>query len=92
MDKKEIKEENIVKKTCKELGITQKELAVLMGVNDGTIRKWSSQTKPPEWGIAFLNTILKNKDLNEKLNKFYSAFALVQERASQNATPFTCSS
>lgn len=30
------KEENIVKRVCRELNITQKELSDLMGVNDGT--------------------------------------------------------
>jgi transcriptional regulator with XRE-family HTH domain len=33
--------ENIVKKTCKELGITQKELAEILGVAEDTVSKWS---------------------------------------------------
>jgi len=63
-------DENIVKRTCKELGITQKELAERLGVNDGTIRKWSSQTEPPEWGVNFLHTLLKNKELEDKYRQF----------------------
>jgi len=35
------KEENLVKKTCKELGITQKELAEKIGVTPHTITRWS---------------------------------------------------
>jgi transcriptional regulator with XRE-family HTH domain len=35
------KEENLVKKTCKELGITQKELAEKIGVSQQTITNWS---------------------------------------------------
>ena len=34
-------DENIVKKVCKELGITQKELAKKMGVHEETVSKWS---------------------------------------------------
>ena len=33
-------EENLVKKTCRELGITQKELAERIGLNPRTISVW----------------------------------------------------
>jgi len=36
------KEENLVKKTCRELGITQKELAEKMGITDRTISNWAN--------------------------------------------------
>ena len=34
---------NLVKKTCKELGITQKELAEIVGVSQTTIFRWNKQ-------------------------------------------------
>ena len=34
------KEENLVKKTCRELGITQKELAIYFNVSAQTISNW----------------------------------------------------
>jgi transcriptional regulator with XRE-family HTH domain len=34
-------EENLVKKTCKELGITQKELAERIGVTEKTVSSWA---------------------------------------------------
>jgi len=34
-------EENLVKKTCKELGINQKQLAEMMGYSPQIISKWS---------------------------------------------------
>jgi DNA-binding XRE family transcriptional regulator len=34
-------EENLVKKTCRELGITQKELAEKIGVSPHTITRWN---------------------------------------------------
>ena len=43
----EIKE-NLVKKTCRELGITQKELAKKIGITEKTISSWvNSKTKIP---------------------------------------------
>ena len=35
------KEENLVKKTCRELNITQKELANTLGVSPNTISNWN---------------------------------------------------
>jgi len=37
-------EENLVKKTCKELGITQKELAEKLGVSQTTVMRWGQKT------------------------------------------------
>ena len=75
-------EENIIKNTCKELGVTQKELAKIIGVNDGTIRKWSSQTEPPEWGVNFLKLLLDKQKISSKLEKFRTAFSLIDEARS----------
>jgi len=35
------KDENLVKKTCRELNITQKELANTLGVSPNTISNWN---------------------------------------------------
>ena len=37
-----IEEENLVKKTCRELGITQKELAERIGVSRQTVSDWAT--------------------------------------------------
>lgn len=64
-------EPNIVKVTCKELGITQKELADKLGIDDGTVRKWSSEpTKTPLWAQNFMSLILEH----DKNIKAISAF------------------
>ncbi|EJF06400.1 plasmid maintenance system antidote protein [Thiovulum sp. ES] len=43
MEHKEAKnEENIVKKTCRELGITQKELAEKIGITEKTVNNWAN--------------------------------------------------
>jgi transcriptional regulator with XRE-family HTH domain len=38
----ENKEENLVKKTCRELGITQKELAKYFGVTPKAVSDWAN--------------------------------------------------
>lgn len=71
--------ENIVKKVCKELSITQKQLSQTMGVNDSTVRGWASNkeiSKPME---NFLNCLVENHTLKNKLDKFQTAFKLIEE-------------
>lgn len=71
--------ENIVKRTCKELGITQKELAERMGVNDGTPAQWSSKGDIPETAKKFMLTLVENKHLKEKLDKVTNALLTLDE-------------
>jgi DNA-binding transcriptional regulator YiaG len=48
-EKSEQIEENLVKKTCRELGITQKELAEMFGVSRQSINNWANnRTEPPK--------------------------------------------
>jgi len=70
---------NIVKQTCKELGITQKELAERLGVNDGTPAQWSSKGNIPEMAQKFMKTLIENKALKERVSKFSTAFNLIDE-------------
>jgi len=71
--------ENIVKKVCKELGITQKELAEKMGVSEGTMRNWSSQNNPPEWAIKFMNLLLEYEKVKDKAEKAKLLATLIDE-------------
>ena len=52
-------EENLVKKTCKELGITQKELAERIGFSTTSIYKWNNGFKMPKNAIKTLNILLE---------------------------------
>ena len=54
-------EENLVKKTCRELGITQKELAVKMGVTPHTVTNWSKGGTDKTVTNALEGLIYKNK-------------------------------
>ncbi len=61
--KKENQEENLVKKTCRELGITQKELAEIIGVSRQTISDWATEkTVIPKIGINMLGLLLIKRD------------------------------
>ena len=57
--------ENIVKKTCKELGITQKELAERVGVSETTLTNLARGATPiPEWAEKMFSLLIKEKDLD----------------------------
>lgn len=59
-------EHNLIKHACKELGITQKELADLIGASEGTVRQWSSKGTP-EWADKSINHLLEIKNLKNQL-------------------------
>lgn len=60
--------ENLIKKVCKDLDITQKELANKIGIKEVTINKWSSTGDIPLQGIKSLNLILENHKLKKDLH------------------------
>lgn len=72
-------DENIVKRVCKELGITQRELAEILGVAQNTPAQWATQTEPPEMAIKFMELLIEHKNTKEQLNKFKKAFELIDE-------------
>jgi len=66
----EEKEENLVKKVCKEYGITQLELAKELDIPKGTISRWVSTNNIPKTAELALNLMLKNRELENKLALF----------------------
>jgi len=64
----EQKQESIVKRTCKELGITQKKLAEILGISESSIKRIASSepTKQIENSIKLL---LENYQLKQDLFK-----------------------
>jgi len=64
--------DNIVKRVCKELGITQKELAERIGAAEATVRNWSAGKEVPKWALKSMELLLenkKNKEIIETLKK-----------------------
>lgn len=71
-------EENIVKKTCRELGVTQIELADIMGVAKNTATQWATQIKPPKYAIKFMELLAEYKKTKEQLEKLKSALEILK--------------
>jgi transcriptional regulator with XRE-family HTH domain len=63
-------EENLVKQVCKEYGITQIELAKELDIPKGTISRWVSTNNIPRTAELALNLMLKNRELENKLESF----------------------
>ncbi|MDL0088500.1 XRE family transcriptional regulator [Campylobacter gastrosuis] len=72
-------EENIVKKACRELNITQKELAEIIKVNPGTPAQWVTKGEVPATYEFLLNLMLENKALKEKITKLTAFKELLNE-------------
>ncbi len=64
-----IKEENIIKHTCQELGITQKELAQRTGLSVSAISKWNQGAKIPNSAEKTFNLLVENFKLNKLVLK-----------------------
>ncbi|MFY4862380.1 hypothetical protein ACOTWK_05845 [Aliarcobacter butzleri] len=73
------KQENIVKKVCAELGITQKELAEIMKINDVTVRNWSSKGQIPESSISFMEYLIENKNLKKENEEIKQALSILKK-------------
>jgi transcriptional regulator with XRE-family HTH domain len=64
-----LEEENLVKKTCKELGITQKELAEYFGVTPKAVSNWATNKyKLPSNFNSLINLIRIEKKYNSLMN------------------------
>lgn len=62
-------EENIVKKTCKELGLTYKQLGEKIGVAEGTIKQNAIKSNVSEQIAKALGILLENKELKKQLEE-----------------------
>lgn len=74
--------ENIVKRVCKELGITQRELAERIGVASNTPAQWATQTTPPDMAVKFMELLIEHEKTKRQLDKFKQGFALIDEAKS----------
>lgn len=73
------KQENIVKRVCAKLGITQKELAEIMKINDVTVRNWSSKGQIPESSISFMECLIENKNLKKENEEIKQALSILKK-------------
>lgn len=68
--------ENIVKRVCKELGITQRELAERMDIPESTVARWKGGDLP-RLAELYLNALLENIELKSKLEAIKKAHEIV---------------
>ena len=72
------KENNIVKRVCVELGITQRELAERMEIPESTVARWKSGDLP-RLAELYLNALLENIDLKSKLEVIRQAHKTISK-------------
>ncbi|QKF91603.1 DNA-binding transcriptional regulator [Campylobacter sp. CCUG 57310] len=70
---------NIVKTVCKELNITQRELAQRLGVHQNMPAKWSSGDEPSQMAVKFMELLMNYEKIKKQLDKFKQGFALIDE-------------
>lgn len=70
--------ENIVKKVCKELNITQRQLSEMLEIPESTIARWKSGDLPRLTEL-FLKTMLENIELKRKLETIKKAHKIISE-------------
>ncbi|MGI7151213.1 transcriptional regulator [Campylobacter jejuni] len=63
-------DENLIRKTCKELGLTYKQLGQLIGYSESAINNASRQEKISEPLTFAINLYLENLKLKEELEDF----------------------
>ena len=63
-------EENIVKRVCKELGITQRELAERIGMSADSLNVAVSNNKISKMTEAAVNLVLEVESLKKELSKY----------------------
>lgn len=68
--------ENIVKRVCKELGITQRELAERMDIPESTVARWKGGDLP-RLAELYLNALLENIELKSKLEAIKKAHEII---------------
>jgi len=73
---KQDKELNIVKKTCKELGINQRELAEMLDIPQSTMSRWQNDNIPKMAKLS-LELLLENNNYKKGSEALKTAFRLL---------------
>lgn len=74
--------DNIVKRACKELGITQKELADRLGITPSAISQWGNDV--PKTAQVAIELMLENNQLKKDIKTILEGHAVLNRLAVQN--------
>lgn len=64
--------ENIVKKTCRDLGLTYRELGDIIGLTEGSIKRLVATDEVNNQVKASINLLLENIKLKEEIKDFHT--------------------
>ncbi len=73
--------DNIVKRLCKEIGITQKELARVLEVPEGTVSSWAVKNEIPRLGKKAIEFYIQNRKKDEVIQSYKNFVELLQHSA-----------
>ncbi|NPA65841.1 MAG: bacteriophage CI repressor [Epsilonproteobacteria bacterium] len=73
--------DNVVKQICKEIGITQKELARVLEVPEGTVSSWAVKNEIPRLGKKAIEFYIQSLKQEKIIQKYKSFVDLVQHSA-----------
>ena len=75
-------DENIVKKVCAELGITQRELAEKIGMSADSLNNAVNQNKISKMAEAAINLLLEVETLKKELSKYENLKSALKDAVS----------
>ena len=73
--------DNIVKRLCKEIGITQKELAHVLEVPEGTVSSWAVKDEIPRLGKKAIEFYIQSRKKDEVIQSYKNFVDLLQHSA-----------
>ena len=75
-------DENIVKKVCRELGITQRELAEKIGMSADSLNNAVNQNKISKMAETAINLVLEVETLKKELSKYENLKSALKDAVS----------
>ncbi len=79
-NKRGISKDNIVKRLCKEIGITQKELAKVLEVPEGTVSSWAVKNEIPRLGKKAIEFYMESRKKDEIIHSYKNFVDLLQNQ------------
>lgn len=74
------KKTNVIKEVCQQLDITQKELAQILEVPEGTVSSWAVKNEIPRLGKKAIEFYIQNRE-NQKIVDSYKSFMTLLQSA-----------